>query len=218
MLLIFLRPKCSLMDYSIRKCLYGATLWAGAPNYLKNKVQHLQLEACRVAIGPQSLRWSKKKLLDKMKWSNLQQLLVRASAITTHSIIHMKEPAVLAALMCPIAPSLADATSPAQDINPDTCYITSQIPVTNSRSPNPTKSPAAITNTRTPIPGPTKTGIQHQYSDRRITRITGPDRLGPRPRNVGTHCTHSLPLQSCSLQDIWRNSSRDNKHKIKRSF
>ena len=40
-----------------------------------------------------------------MKWSNLQQLLVRASAVTTHSIINMNEPAVLAAQMSVLKPS-----------------------------------------------------------------------------------------------------------------
>ena len=56
------------------KLLYGATLWAGAPQYLKAKVQHLQLEACRIANGIKSLRWSKSRLLDSMKWADVQQL------------------------------------------------------------------------------------------------------------------------------------------------
>ena len=77
------------------KMLYGATLWAGAPRYLKAKIQHLQLEACRIANRPHAIRWSKTRLLDLMKWADIHQLLERASAITTHSIINNREPAVL---------------------------------------------------------------------------------------------------------------------------
>ena len=83
--------------------LYGATFWAGAPKYLKAKVQHLQLEACRLANGPHSMRWSKSRLLKSMRWSDLQQLLDRSSAITTHSIINFNEPAILATQMRPEA-------------------------------------------------------------------------------------------------------------------
>ena len=75
--------------------LYGVTLWIGAPSYLKRKIQSLQLEACRVAIGFKSMRWSTKKLLDTMGWVNLEQLLQRASAFTSHTIIHQGQPAQL---------------------------------------------------------------------------------------------------------------------------
>ena len=165
------------------KMLYGATLWAGAPLYLKAKIQHLQLEACRIANGPQSLRWSKSRLLKSMKWSKLQLLLERASAIMTHAIINNNEPAVLAYLMNPkhssaTSPNKAPDTSPvALSKNADTC---SELPI-----PGP--------DTRSPIPG-IRDHRQHQpgtqvsdlkHTQVRTTRITGHLRLGTRPRNVG---------------------------------
>ena len=76
--------------------LYGATLWIGAPNYLKKKVQTIQLEACRMAIGHKAARWSTKKLLETMGWVSIQKNLERASATTSHAIIHQNTPAQLA--------------------------------------------------------------------------------------------------------------------------
>ena len=43
--------------------LYGACLWLGAQKYLKDRIQVLQLEACRLAIGRKATRWSATKLL-----------------------------------------------------------------------------------------------------------------------------------------------------------
>ena len=114
------------------KLLYGAPLWAGAPIYLKNKIQHLQLEACRLANGFKSLKWSKKQLLDSMKWTNVQSLVERASATLIHSIIHFNEPKIIAAKM----------------------NIITNTDIQNSTIP-------------------------------RITRTSGPLRLGPRPKGVG---------------------------------
>ena len=48
--------------------LYGATLWQGAPLYLKKKIQSLQLEAARTTIGKKLTRWSTLQLLKEMNW------------------------------------------------------------------------------------------------------------------------------------------------------
>ena len=71
---------------------YGLELWAGAPNYLRKKVQTLQLQACRITLGPKSLRWSTKKLLTEMKWNSISSLLEIASSRLTHSIINKDKP------------------------------------------------------------------------------------------------------------------------------
>ena len=72
--------------------LYGACLWVGTPNYLKKKVQSLQLEAARTAIGIRAQRWSTKKLLNTMNWLPIQKILERETAITTHRIINTMNP------------------------------------------------------------------------------------------------------------------------------
>ena len=58
------------------------------PEYLKRKVQSEQLEACRVALGHKSMRWSTNKLLEKIKWISVDNILTREAAIAIHRIIH----------------------------------------------------------------------------------------------------------------------------------
>ena len=72
--------------------LYGACLWQGAPQYLKNKVQSLQLEAARTAIGKKSYRWSTLQLLKSMNWLSIDKILERESAIFTHKILNTQVP------------------------------------------------------------------------------------------------------------------------------
>ena len=57
---------------------YGACLWIGAPNYLKDKVQKLQLDACRLTIGKKAEIWSKHKLLKEMDWMPIQEILKKS--------------------------------------------------------------------------------------------------------------------------------------------
>ena len=72
--------------------LYGATLWGGAPQYLINRIQSTQLEACRTTIGHISKRWSTRKLLKEMGWLSIKQNLQNETAKTTHKIINNQEP------------------------------------------------------------------------------------------------------------------------------
>ena len=78
------------------KLLYGAPLWVGAPKYLVKKVQKLQLDAARLALGTESARWSTNKLLKNMKWLPVKSLLEKASIKMLHSMIHMDEPPMMA--------------------------------------------------------------------------------------------------------------------------
>ena len=68
--------------------LYGACLWGGAQYYLISKIQKLQLEACRIAIGYKSQRWSTKTLLHNMNWLSVKQILERENVIMTHKIMN----------------------------------------------------------------------------------------------------------------------------------
>ena len=72
--------------------LYGACLWIGAQKYLKEKIQTLQLEACRLTLGKISTRWSKTKLLKEMNWMSIDKILERESMITTHIILNTMNP------------------------------------------------------------------------------------------------------------------------------
>ena len=75
------------------KVNYGSELWIGAPNYLKKKkIQSLQLEACRITIGPKSIRWSTNKLLKEMNWTSINSQLEISSARLIHSIINRDKP------------------------------------------------------------------------------------------------------------------------------
>ena len=79
------------------KLTYGAEIWAGAPAYLVNKLQHLQLETARTCIGPKSRYWSKTSLLKEMKWLDVRKTAEFAAARLIHQIIYTEKPALLAA-------------------------------------------------------------------------------------------------------------------------
>ena len=71
---------------------YGACLWIGAPHYLKDKIQKLQLDACRLTIGRKADRWSKKKLLQEMNWLPVNEILKKESILMTHKIMKTNNP------------------------------------------------------------------------------------------------------------------------------
>ena len=77
------------------KLHYGMELWAGAPNYLKKKLQSVQLSAARAAIGPKSQYWSKDKLLKNMGWLSIENLLTLTTAKLAHQIMQISVPEVL---------------------------------------------------------------------------------------------------------------------------
>ena len=67
----------------------------GAPMYLKKRIKSLQLEAARIAIGPQSKRWSATTLLKKMKWLPLDDLIKKATMKIIHGMIMTNQPPLL---------------------------------------------------------------------------------------------------------------------------
>ena len=76
--------------------MYGACLWVGAPKYIKNIIQKIQLEACRTVFGFKSVRWSTSKLLTSMKWLSVQKILQKENAIMTHKILNTDNPEYIA--------------------------------------------------------------------------------------------------------------------------
>ena len=75
---------------------YGMELWAGAPTYLKKKMQTIKLKAARAAIRYKSYYWSTDKLLTKMGWLPIEKLLTLGTAKMAHQILHKSVPEILA--------------------------------------------------------------------------------------------------------------------------
>ena len=57
------------------KLTYLITLWGGAQQYLISALQVQQLVAARAVCGVGCWRWSKKRLLDKLSWLSVRQLV-----------------------------------------------------------------------------------------------------------------------------------------------
>ena len=57
------------------KMVYLITVWGGATQYLLKAVQTQQLIAARAVCGFQSSRWSRRKLLDRLDWMSVRQLV-----------------------------------------------------------------------------------------------------------------------------------------------
>ena len=87
--------KTILNGIFMSKMLYGAPLWVGAPNYLVNKVQKIQLDAARLTLGIKAQRWSTKKLLNEMNWLPVRTLIEKSAIKIIHSIIHENEPPMM---------------------------------------------------------------------------------------------------------------------------
>ena len=67
------------------KLTYLIILWGGAQQYLLNALQVQQLVAARLVCGFGCLRWSKRKLLDKVGWLSIRQL------VFYHSVLQAKK-------------------------------------------------------------------------------------------------------------------------------
>ena len=79
------------------KLSYGAETWVGAPQYLIDKLQHLQLEAARICIGPKSRYYAKTTLLKTMNWIDVRSTAQFSTAKLIHQILHTEQPALLSA-------------------------------------------------------------------------------------------------------------------------
>ena len=75
------------------KVLYLITVWGGAQQYLLKGLQVQQLTAARTVCGFSSKFWSKKKLLDKLGWLSIRQLIYYNTALQAHKTITQRKPA-----------------------------------------------------------------------------------------------------------------------------
>ena len=63
------------------KLVYLVTLWEGAQQYLLKSLLVQQLTAARVVCGFECWGWSKARLLDKVGWMSVRQLIVYHSVL-----------------------------------------------------------------------------------------------------------------------------------------
>jgi hypothetical protein len=69
------------------KLVYLITLWGGAQQYLLKALLVQQLTAARVVCGFKCLGWSKKKLLDRVGWLSVRQLIFFHTVLQAHKTI-----------------------------------------------------------------------------------------------------------------------------------
>ena len=74
------------------KIMYLITLWGGAQQYLLGALQVQQLAAARVVCGFGCWGWSKKKLLDKVGWLSIRQLIFFHTVLQAYKIINTGVP------------------------------------------------------------------------------------------------------------------------------
>ena len=70
-------------------------VWAGAQQYLLNGLQVQQLTVCRTVCGYDSFFWSKKRLLDKVKWLSVRQLIFFHTVLQAHKTLQTGFPRVI---------------------------------------------------------------------------------------------------------------------------
>ena len=79
----------------ISKLVYLITLWGGAQQYLLKSLQVQQLTAARTVCGFHSRSWSKKKLLDRVGWLSVRQLIQYHTVLQAHKTIQTRRPTPL---------------------------------------------------------------------------------------------------------------------------
>ena len=70
------------------KLMYLITLWGGAQEYLLSALQVQQLTAARAVCGFGSWGWSKRKLLDRVGWLSVRQLVFFHTVLQANKIIN----------------------------------------------------------------------------------------------------------------------------------
>ena len=77
------------------KVMYLITVWGGAQQYLLKGLQVQQLTAARTVCGFFSRAWSKKRLLEKVGWLSIRQLIYFHTVLQAHKTITTGKPSVL---------------------------------------------------------------------------------------------------------------------------
>ena len=74
------------------KMVYLINLWGGAQQYLLKALQVQQLTAARTVCGFFSYGWSKKKLLSRVNWLSVRQLIYFHTVLQAHKTIRTGQP------------------------------------------------------------------------------------------------------------------------------
>ena len=82
------------------KLVYLITLWGGAQQYLLNALQVQQLTAARTVCGAQSWRWNKGRLLRRVGWMSVRQLIEFHTVLQAHKTLTSGLPRPLHASLC----------------------------------------------------------------------------------------------------------------------
>ena len=77
------------------KVVYMMTLWGGAQLYLLKALQVQQLAAARCVCGFISKRWSRTKLLKKVNWLSIRQLIYYHTVLQALKTIRLGKPAII---------------------------------------------------------------------------------------------------------------------------
>ena len=77
------------------KLVYLITLWGGAQQYLLKALQVQQLTAARTVCGFQSRWWSRRRLLQKVGWMSIRQLVEFHTMLQAYKTITTQKPRLL---------------------------------------------------------------------------------------------------------------------------
>ena len=77
------------------KVMYLITVWGGAQQYLLKGLLVQQLAAAMTVCGFSSRGWSKKKLLDRVGWLSIRQLIYFHTVLQAHKTIISGKPSVI---------------------------------------------------------------------------------------------------------------------------
>ena len=67
-------------------------LWGGAKQYLLKALQVKQLAAARTVCGAASWRWSRRKILDRVGWLSIKQLIFYHTVLQVHKTLQTQRP------------------------------------------------------------------------------------------------------------------------------
>ena len=77
------------------RLIYMISVWRGAQKYLLNRLQVQQLTAARAVCGYLSRFWSERKLLQRVGWLSIRQLIYFHTVLQAHKVIISGKPAGL---------------------------------------------------------------------------------------------------------------------------
>ena len=83
----------------LSKLVYLITVWGGAQQYLLKALQVQQLNAARTVVGFHSRGWSKRRLLKKVGWMSVRQLIFFHTVLQAHKTLTTGFPTPLCAAL-----------------------------------------------------------------------------------------------------------------------